>query len=74
MAEQWGNLKEEISTHALTWRATVSLMIGFIADFHFYPRPHMEGDGIANAYNPVFRISTHALTWRATNLVAIARQ
>ena len=41
-------------------------MIGFIADFHFYPRPHMEGDGIANAYNPVFRISTHALTWRAT--------
>ena len=34
----------DISTHALTWRATkgVKMPIKIIRDF--YPRPHMEGD------------------------------
>ena len=34
----------EISTHALTWRATLlyRMVVGRIDNF--YPRPHMEGD------------------------------
>ena len=37
----------DISTHALTWRATEfgHCLIGLI--LHFYPRPHMEGDRMA---------------------------
>ena len=34
----------EISTHALTWRATVPQQNSFYLNSHFYPRPHMEGD------------------------------
>ena len=33
-----------ISTHALTWRATVSSAPLRASQTHFYPRPHMEGD------------------------------
>ena len=33
-----------ISTHALTWRATVDAPHPPFKQLHFYPRPHMEGD------------------------------
>ena len=33
-----------ISTHALTWRATKTFIQIGAAVYHFYPRPHMEGD------------------------------
>ena len=34
----------QISTHALTWRATGAARGGERQAVHFYPRPHMEGD------------------------------
>ena len=33
-----------ISTHALTWRATVTTVLVPWIKSNFYPRPHMEGD------------------------------
>ena len=33
-----------ISTHALTWRATIKLINEVMQNADFYPRPHMEGD------------------------------
>ena len=38
------NLVKNISTHALTWRATVFVITNTIFPQDFYPRPHMEGD------------------------------
>ena len=35
-----------ISTHALTWRATLSLCCPCSCRCYFYPRPHMEGDSL----------------------------
>ena len=34
----------DISTHALTWRATGKDRRGEAGVENFYPRPHMEGD------------------------------
>ena len=65
------NLVKNISTHALTWRATVFVITNTIFPQDFYPRPHMEGDGRlcpCPACRP--SISTHALTWRATSIVS----
>ena len=56
----------QISTHALTWRATAHNPV-FCPQFgDFYPRPHMEGDSEGIDFSPFLTISTHALTWRAT--------
>ena len=60
-----------ISTHALTWRATRGRLFGRANSFDFYPRPHMEGDGIPSEGDLLGRISTHALTWRATRRVRV---
>ena len=64
----WRNLLSAgISTHALTWRATIAKSIESITNSNFYPRPHMEGDTPTKAQQPITAdISTHALTWRAT--------
>ena len=56
----------EISTHALTWRATISWGALIGQQSNFYPRPHMEGDGALWDAAVGVAISTHALTWRAT--------
>ena len=56
-----------ISTHALTWSATIqkTLAVGLASDFN--SRTHVECDRIANAIDEVRDISTHALTWSATS-------
>ena len=37
-------LEQQISTHALTWRATCCDVGLSSKSLDFYPRPHMEGD------------------------------
>ena len=55
-----------ISTHALTWRATLPSPTQSADQRDFYPRPHMEGDALKTYIEGTDFISTHALTWRAT--------
>ena len=45
----------EISTHALTWRATRHILQDCRDFVNFYPRPHMEGDQAYFAGLPRFR-------------------
>ena len=44
----WAKDKRQyrISTHALTWRATSVPVRCRRRSMNFYPRPHMEGDGL----------------------------
>ena len=55
-----------ISTHALTWSATIqkTLAVGLASDFN--SRTHVECDRLILNVNHVAKISTHALTWSAT--------
>ena len=56
-----------ISIHALTWRATVLILV-MAAQAEFLPTPSHGGrqdEGIC--WSRPRRISTHALTWRATH-------
>ena len=39
-----GGFRADISTHALTWRATNCSSSCLPVSLYFYPRPHMEGD------------------------------
>ena len=47
------NSGQDISTHALTWRATSGFVMRLIFVEDFYPRPHMEGDGLYAVFCPM---------------------
>ena len=66
-AAEESTYQREISTHALSWRATFANQLGASDGLYFYPRPLMEGDLylLTNRAQP-HAISTHALSWRAT--------
>ena len=44
-------IKAQISTHALTWRATLDRIYRENGRLDFYPRPHMEGDRSAASFD-----------------------
>ena len=59
--------KLRISTHALTWSATVGVEHGVTLRQHFNSRAHVERDAPNDIDDREHHaISTHALTWSAT--------
>ena len=72
-AENQGVGLAAISTHALTWRATVAQEVNVLAKL-FLPTPSHGGRQYRQRLSERHRrISTHALTWRATLLREILR-
>ena len=56
-----------ISTHALTWRATLTIR-DTLSELVFLPTPSHGGRQDSLACLGAIEISTHALTWRATQV------
>ena len=64
-----------ISTHALTWSATIVLSCSHLSECNFNSRTHVECDRIDIQQLSVHNaISTHALTWSATWLDKLRRK
>ena len=64
--------KNTISTHILTKRMTLPLLICLFHLFHFNSHPHEEDDGISQWKFNGINISTHILTKRMTTVSDIA--
>ena len=58
--------KQRISTHALTWSATIVQFDVSLKMANFNSRTHVECDHILRPLISFRKISTHALTWSAT--------
>ena len=61
-----------ISTHILTKRMTLPLLICLFHLFHFNSHPHEEDDGISQWKFNGINISTHILTKRMTYLQSVS--
>ena len=55
-----------ISTHALTWSATIAAAHECAEQADFNSRAHVERDTRGGRKQYIVDISTHALTWSAT--------
>ena len=62
----YGSGSQDISIHALTWRATFFRMVSTSLRCHFNSRSHVESDYVGADTPVTYNISIHALTWRAT--------